>query len=212
MFSGIVEAKSRVLACARDRGVLRIIIEKPSNFDDLRVGDSVATDGVCLTVEAFDRQTITFALGAETLQITGWTEATLADAALNLERSLRMGDRVHGHFVTGHVDAMGEVTEATDRGGSVILKVRAPASLSAYVWRKGSWALNGVSLTINEVEDAPDGPVISHCLIPETLRRTNLADLKPGARVAIEVDSSARAFLRSMNLEEAKAKARKAEA
>lgn len=203
MFSGIVEAKSRVIACARDRGVLRIVLEKPKSFDDLSVGDSVATNGVCLTVEAVDEDGIAFALGAETLRVTGWTEASLADAQLNLERSLRAGDRIHGHFVTGHVDAMGGVLEAADQGGSVMVRVQAPERLAPFVWRKGSWALNGVSLTINDVEDTALGPIVSHCLIPETLRRTNLGHLKLGDRVAIEVDSAARAFLRSMELEDA---------
>jgi riboflavin synthase len=198
VFSGIVEAKARILSAIRDGEIVRIAVERPVEFDDGRPGDSIAVDGVCLTIEALDAHALTFALGPETLSVTGWSTALLPGKTVNLERSLRASDRVHGHFVTGHVDAMGEVVEAQPLGGALSLKIRAPASLAPYIWKKGSWALNGVSLTINEVEDAPDGPIVGHCLIPETLKRTNLGELGPGARPSIEVDFAARAFLRAL--------------
>lgn len=201
MFSGIVEAQARIVSVVSEPGLVRIQVERPSSFDDLKPGDSVAVDGICLTVESPGDGPIQFALAAETLAVTGWTEASLMGRAVNLERSLRVGDRVHGHFVTGHVDAMGEVTSASDDGRSRLLDVLAPASAAPYVWRKGSWALNGVSLTVNDVVPAAGGGVIvKHCLIPETLARTNLRDLQAGSRATIEVDSTARAFLRALEL------------
>ena len=196
MFSGIVETQSRVLKALQERDLLRIEVERPVNFDDLHIGDSIATSGVCLTVETFDEKNMTFALGAETLKVTGWTADDLLKRPVNLERSLRFGDRIHGHMVSGHVDAVGEVTLIEDNGGSVQFNVRAPASISGFVWKKGSWAVNGVSLTVNSVEgDLSSGPVVGMCLIPETLRRTNLGELKKGDRVNLEVDMVARGLI-----------------
>ena len=188
MFSGIVETQARVVRSERDRGLVRIAVERPAEFDDLGLGDSVCTNGVCLTIETLSDDAITFALGAETLKITGWDESQLLGATVNLERSMKMGDRNHGHVVTGHVDATGRVVSIEDLGGSVQVNVQAPPSVLRYVWRKGSWAINGVSLTVNSVE----GDVVSVCLIPETLKRTNLGAIKLGDRVNLEVDPMAR--------------------
>lgn len=167
-------------------------MECPSSFTDLRIGDSIATNGVCLTVEAYSPKHITFALGAETLKITGWTAENLKGTTLNLERSLRLGDRIHGHWVSGHVDAVGVVSTFRDLGGSMQLDVQAPAELMPFVWPKGSWAVNGVSLTINDV--TREG-VVSMCLIPETLARTNLGRLEVGSRVNLEIDTFARGLI-----------------
>ena len=188
MFSGIVETQARVVRSERDRGLVRIAVERPEAFDDLGLGDSVCTNGVCLTIETLSDDAITFALGAETLKITGWDESQLLGATVNLERSMKMGDRNHGHVVTGHVDATGRVVSVEDLGGSVQVNVQAPESVLRYVWRKGSWAINGVSLTVNSVE----GDVVSVCLIPETLKRTNLGAIKAGDQVNLEVDPMAR--------------------
>lgn len=201
MFSGIVEAQALVVSASSEAGLVRVGVARPPTFDDLKPGDSVATDGICLTVERVDAEIVQFALAAETLAVTGWTANSLKGRTVNLERSLRVGDRVHGHFVTGHVDAMAEIASARNDGASRLLEVRAPALVKPYVWRKGSWALNGVSLTVNEVLPGPGGDVIvTHCLIPETLARTNLGALKAGDRATVEVDSAARAFLRALEL------------
>src|SRR5690606_34790436 len=103
-----------------------------------------------------------------------WTEETLKTSRMNLERSLRLGDRIHGHLVAGHVDGVGEVVSREQEGESLWYWIEFPADISAMLWKKGSVSLKGVSLTINEVKDGK----LSLCLIPETLRRTNLADLK----------------------------------
>lgn len=192
MFSGIVETEARVLDVRTDGALLRIDVECPAAFADLHIGDSIATNGVCLTVETFDASKMTFALGAETLKITGWTADGLKGAYVNLERSLRLGDRIHGHLVAGHVDATGVVAAKRDLGGSVRFDVRPPERLIPFVWAKGSWAVNGVSLTVNEV--TKDG-IVSMCLIPETLTRTNLGRLEAGSPVNLEIDAFARGLI-----------------
>lgn len=191
MFSGIVESQGKVVAARAENGVVRIDVERPTEFDDLKVGDSICVNGVCLTVERFDSSSITFAIGGETLKITGWSPDSLRDSVANLERSLRFADRIHGHLVSGHVDATCEVVAREELGGSVRLAFRVPETLAPFLWRKGSCAINGVSLTINEVNDA----TIDVCLIPETLKRTNLKQLERGGRVNVEVDMMARGLI-----------------
>ena len=199
MFSGIVEAQSEIVSTSSQPGLLRITVQKPVEFNDIKAGDSIAVNGICLTVEKFDETKIEFALAAETLRVTGWDEHKLKTSKVNLERSLRMGDRVHGHFVSGHVDAMGKVEARRELGGSLELDISFPAQLSSYIWKKGSWALNGVSLTVNEVKNTS----ASVCLIPETLERTNLSILKPGDSITIEIDPMARGLIHALQTREA---------
>jgi riboflavin synthase len=194
MFSGIIESQGRVLSARKAFGGIQIQIEKPIEFSDLKAGDSIATSGVCLTLETQDASSMTFTLGAETLQVTEWEAATLQGSSVNLERSLKFGDRVHGHMVSGHVDALGEVVETQDLQGSLILRIRVPKEYERFIWKKGSWAVNGVSLTVNEVKAG----IAEVCLIPETLKRTNLSALKAGSKVNIEVDQMARALMQAL--------------
>lgn len=201
MFSGIIEAKSKVLEfkpldTENPQNLVRIQVAKPEQFNDIKTGDSIAVNGICLTVENFNQDTIQFALGYETMTVAGWNEQTLSANDLNLERSLRIGDRVHGHFVTGHVDGRAEVVKSYDQGGSWMLDIKIPANIAAFVWPKGSLALNGVSLTINAINK----DVLSFCLIPETVQRTNLASLKAGDFVMVEADQLARALVRKESL------------
>jgi riboflavin synthase len=222
MFSGIVEAQAKILSTAhsndlRDQNgqnaLVRIKVERPRHFTDLHAGDSICTSGVCLTVESFDDSSIQFALGAETLSVTGWSAENLKNKSINLERSLRMGDRIHGHMVSGHVDARATVVFVKDLGGSTQFDVRIddvddssspPLALERFVWKKGSWAVNGVSLTINSVENG----VVSHCLIPETLLRTNLGEIKVGDRVNVEIDMMARGLVNFLETAENRDRAR----
>jgi riboflavin synthase len=197
MFSGIIEAKGLVLQVLPQSGFVQLIIERPSSFDDIKLGDSIATNGVCLTVEKLDANSLQFALGAETLQVTGWSVATLQNSVVNLERSMRLGDRIHGHLVSGHVDAMGEIVKTHEAGGCLFLDVQVPAALRPYLWKKGSWAMNGVSLTVNSfVNDT-----VQVCLIPETLKRTNLGLLKSGDKVTVEIDTIARGLIHSLQMQ-----------
>jgi len=192
MFSGIVEAVSAITRTQDLDNAVRIQVEKPPGFDDLRPGDSLACDGVCLTVEAFDPDHITLTLAAETLRVLRWPpSSSWLGKKLNLERSLRFGDRIHGHLVTGHVESLGEVLRAEPLGESFILELRLAESVLPYIWTKGSITVNGVSLTVNRVLNS----TIEVCLIPETLKRTNLGSLKPGQFVNIEPDYMARAVV-----------------
>ena len=201
MFSGIVEARARVCQATQKPNLVQITVERPVGFDDIRLGDSVCTNGVCLTVEAFDDRTMQFALGAETLKVTGWSADTLGDMHVNLERSMRLGDRIHGHLVSGHVDAMGLICKIEPAGGSVFIDIEVPARLAPYIWKKGSWSMNGVSLTVNSIENNR----VQVCLIPETLKRTNLGALKVGDPVTIEVDTVARGLIHALQSQLAEA-------
>jgi riboflavin synthase len=168
-------------------------VEKPADFQDLQLGDSIACNGVCLTLEAHDGKTMTFSLGPETLKITQWTPK--AGDLLNLERSLRLGDRIHGHFVNGHVDEIGKILDVQHEKETTTVTIEAPKIFTPYLWRKGSVALHGVSLTINDV----DGQTFKVGLIPETLKRTSLKNLKAGDTVNLEADAMARAWFHWRN-------------
>lgn len=196
MFSGIVEAVMPIESSEELQNAYRIKIKKPSDFNDIKLGDSIACDGVCLTVEAFDDRHMTFALAAETIKVLRWNPQTWIGKQVNLERSLRLGDRIHGHLVTGHVDSLGTVIRAELQGESFFLDVEVADSILPYVWKKGSITLNGVSLTVNELQ----GSKVSVCLIPETLKRTNLGDLQPGSLINVEPDYMARAIQRSLEV------------
>jgi riboflavin synthase len=196
MFSGIVESVMPILSSQELPNAVRLNIKKPSEFRDIKAGDSIACDGVCLTIEDFNDQQMTFALAAETIRVLRWHPQTWKGRAINLERSLRFGDRIHGHLVTGHVDSLGEVTRADLEGESFFLDVEVQDSILPYVWKKGSITLNGVSLTVNEVVENR----VSVCLIPETQKRTNLGALKKNDLVNVEPDYMARAVQRAMEL------------
>jgi len=198
VFSGIIEAVSPILTAVESPGVIRIGVQKPAQFDDLKIGDSISTNGVCLTVEKFDRDSIVFALAAETLKVLGLQGSAnnLIGQKLNLERSLRFGDRIHGHLVTGHVDSMGNVLARSMEGESLFLEVLVQNSILPFVWKKGSITLNGTSLTVNQVQ----GNQISVCLIPETQKRTNLGEVKVGDVLTVEPDYMARAIVNRQSL------------
>jgi len=191
MFTGIIESTAQITRLEKNGSVYQILVQKPAGFDDLKIGDSIAVDGVCLTVEKFDDKIIQFAIGPETLKITKWDNTLAKDMILNVERSLRFGDRIHGHLVTGHVDGIGQVIDTLNNDGTLFFAVQIPDAFKKYVWKKGSLCISGVSLTINEV----DGDVVSFYLIPETLKKTNLKDIKAGDIVNLEFDYMAKAAI-----------------
>lgn len=198
MFSGIIEACAPIETVEPRSDLITLFVSRPSHFDDIHLGDSIATNGVCLTVEAFTDKHIQFTLGQETLQVTGWTLESLKNQSVNLERSLKFGDRVHGHFVSGHVDTTTTVIDV-QKGESWNLKFSKKNINSKMVWSKGSIAIQGVSLTLNEVTES----YFSVCLIPETLLRTNLKNIKAGDVVNIEYDTWAKAFVHFQEQREA---------
>ncbi len=184
MFTGIVEFQAEIVSVSEIQQNLRICVTRPPQFYDIKTGDSIAVDGVCLTVESHDEKQITFCLAPETLLITQWNKNKILNKKINLERSLRFGDRVHGHLVTGHVEGLAQLTGKEVQGESQILTFEAPYRGAGFLKQKGSVAINGVSLTINEV----NGRKFQVCIIPETLKQTNLSSLKLGETVNFEAD------------------------
>ena len=180
MFTGIVQAVGRIVRVQPlevDGGAL--------DLSDVAVGDSICVQGACLTVTALVPRGFTADVSSETLAVTAGLDRP---GAVNLEKSLAVGDRLGGHLVAGHVDGLGEVTRFEAAGESFLLVIRAPQDLAKYIARKGSITVNGVSLTVNRV----DGAEFEINLIPHTLTVTNLKNLKPGSRVNLEVDLIAR--------------------
>ncbi|MBC7458208.1 MAG: riboflavin synthase [Bdellovibrionaceae bacterium] len=194
MFSGIVEAQTQIIRTQSDQNAnsktIRIFVNKPFTFDDLKNGDSICTNGVCLTVEAFTQDSIQFCLGAETLAVLGDTFFQWSQHGLNLERSLKLGDRIHGHLVTGHIDGLGKVAQTYQDGECWQIVVQVPEDIKKFFWKKGSICMNGVSLTVNDVQD----DLISVCLIPETMAVTNLTQIPVGSFMNIESDYLAKAY------------------
>ncbi|MBI4291427.1 MAG: riboflavin synthase [Betaproteobacteria bacterium] len=186
MFSGIVAAVGRITKVQPlDRGVRLSIHAVRLGLDDVGIGDSICVNGVCLTVIAKTTSSFDADVSAETLHCTAGLDGP---TEVNLEKSLRLADRIGGHLVSGHVDGVGEVLKFEPAGESHLLRVRAPAELAKYIARKGSVAIQGVSLTVNTVS----GPDFDINLIPHTLSATTLKHLKPGSRVNLEVDQIAR--------------------
>ncbi len=197
MFSGIVEATSEVLFIEKRENVVRVKVSRPADFTDLKTGDSISCNGVCLTVETFDSETIQFSLANETLQLLKINSDELLGKIWNLERSLKFGDRVHGHLVTGHIETLGTVVRSEAIGESWFLDVKVPSNMARYIWKKGSIALQGVSLTVNEFSDY----TVSVCLIPETLKRTHLNLLQLGQAINVETDYLAKAYFQGRDHE-----------
>lgn len=197
MFTGIVEELGRVVRLETVEDSARLTVEAPTVTQDVSLGDSVSVNGCCLTVTAVHGSTFTADLMAETL-----TRTTLGSQApgdpVNLERALRVSDRLGGHIVQGHVDATVEVLDHHRGEHWDLLRIGLPQEIARYVAVKGSVALDGVSLTVVDVVDAPStldvapvpgaGASLSVGLIPETLRRTTLGSRRPGERVNLEVD------------------------
>ena len=203
MFTGIVSAIGTI-AHVEQRGDLHVRIDCPWDPADIAIGASIACSGVCLTVVERGREAgnASFAVdvSAETVGRSVpelWTEGR----KLNLERALRMGDELGGHLVTGHVDAVGAVTTRDDEGGSIRLAIRAPAEIAPYIAAKGSITVDGVSLTVNSVEDETDGSAIFGLnIIPHTAQVTTLGALAPGDRANLEIDVLARYLQRMQSL------------
>lgn len=198
MFTGIVEELGRVVRLETVEDSARLTVEAPTVTQDVSLGDSVSVNGCCLTVTAVHGSTFTADLMAETL-----TRTTLGSQApgdpVNLERALRASDRLGGHIVQGHVDATAEVLDHHRGEHWDLLRIGLPQEIARYVAVKGSVALDGVSLTVVDVVDAPNaspvpgaGASLSVGLIPETLRRTTLGTRRPGERVNLEVDVMAK--------------------
>ena len=190
MFSGIVQAVGRIDAVADLGFGKRLQIVAPAlGLEDVRVGDSIAVNGACMTVTDKSADAFAVDVSAESLSKTAGLDR---QGLVNLEKSLRLGDRIDGHLVSGHVDGTGVVERFEQRGESWLLEVAAPSALARFFAIKGAVTIDGVSLTINTVVDRAADCLIGVNLIPHTLSVTTLKALVPGERVNLEVDLIAR--------------------
>lgn len=196
MFTGIVTGIGQITAIqplgADAAHGKRLTIATPAGFlDDVNLGDSIALQGACMTATSLtpDRQAFTVDISAESLRRTAGLDAP---GPVNLEKALRAHDRLGGHLVSGHVDGIGEVTHFAPVGESWELRVRCASDLARFLAYKGSITVNGVSLTVNRVQDDAHGCEFSINLIPHTLAATTLGRLQPGRAVNLEVDLIAR--------------------
>ena len=186
MFTGIVQAIGRIREYDAHGADARMVIHAGGlDLADVALGDSIAVNGVCLTAVALTPDSFTVDVSAETLDCT---EGFVPGAEVNLEKALRLADRLGGHMVSGHVDGVGTVYRFAPAGESHLLEIDAPRELARYILRKGSITVNGVSLTVNRVEDTR----FALNLIPHTLQMTTLKHLQAGSRVNLEVDMIAR--------------------
>ena len=192
-----VDAKSRARARVHSPDGLFLEVEKPLEFNDLKKGDSVAVNGICLSLVNDPTDSLKFCLGAETLKVLGEGLHPLnwKQASVNLERPMKLGERLHGHIVSGHVDAVAEIVNlevSVASGWRLTLKLE--KQWEPFLWPKGSVTVMGVSLTVNSVDRNEDSVFFQVGLIPETLEKTNLGLIKPGSFVTVEMDWMAKMF------------------
>jgi riboflavin synthase len=197
MFTGIIEAVGKIDSVTQSGSMaaVRVGCER-LDLSDVAIGDSIAVNGVCLTVTELEGQAMRFDVSAETLDVSA---GFVVEDAVNLEKSLRLDQRLGGHLVSGHVDAVGEVGEIVERDGNRVVSISFPKALKRFFARKGSVTVNGVSLTVNSVGagSSVGAAEFSVNLIPHTLAVTNLGKLAAGSRVNLEIDVVAR-YVESM--------------
>lgn len=203
MFTGIVAAVGQIQSIepfAGDKANTGVHINVHAgglDLADVGLGDSIAIQGACMTVVSKHAEGFSVDVSRESLRLTMGLDAL---GPVNLEKSLRIGDQIGGHLVSGHVDGLGEVVKFEAVGESWELIVQAPAALAAFLAYKGSITVNGVSLTVNRVDDVTGGTRFSINLIPHTIAVTTLQYLKSGQRVNLEVDTIARYVQRMLSL------------
>lgn len=193
MFTGIITHIGTVARIDRQRGDQRVFIKTTMNTGDIAMGASIACSGCCLTLIDKDKDWIAFDVSGETLSKTvigSWGEGS----RVNLERSLKVGDELGGHIVSGHVDGLAVIRSITPDGDSHRLKIEVPAEFALFFASKGSVALDGISLTVNEVE----GNVFCVNIIPHTWMHTTLGDRKTGDKLNMEIDLMARYVARQL--------------
>jgi riboflavin synthase len=183
MFTGVVEDTGKVSKIERRGQGKRLILELPPQLTEVQLGDSINVNGVCLTIVQKNNPKIELDLSLETLEKTVLRELKEGDL-VNLERALRLTDRLGGHIVTGHVDGIGDIVEKREERGFLQLRIRIPESVSKYVVPKGSIAIDGISLTVNDYQQGE----IRMTLIPYTIEKTTLRQKRAGDRVNLEAD------------------------
>ena len=187
MFTGIIQAVGEIIKIIPLENGIRIeILSDTLDLSDMRIGDSIATNGVCLTITTLVGSIIGMEVSQETLSCTQGLD--VLGRRINLEKAMQLSDRINGHLVSGHVDGVGKVTKLEPMGENYILTIKPPASLMRYIAKKGSITVNGVSLTVN-IKTSDRFKVN---LIPHTLAITTLQELKTNMKVNLEVDMLAR--------------------
>lgn len=196
MFTGLVQALGKIVEIRPDAAATRLVVETGGWSHRPDPGASISVNGCCLTVVAMPAGAFAFDVIPQTLAVTSLGRLAVG-AGVNLEHAATPTTFLGGHVVLGHVDALAEVVEIRTEGEWRV-RFRLPVELARFVVDKGSIALDGVSLTIARVVDAPEGPIVDVCLIPETLARTNLAERRVGDRVNVEVDHLAKLVARQL--------------
>jgi len=201
MFTGIITAVGKIKSATPVGDGLQLQIEVPAHYlDDVALGDSIAIQGACMTATKIESNTFSLDISRESLNKTVGLDTV---GPVNLEKAMRLNDRLGGHLVSGHVDGMGKVAHfaavAQDAYGSWLLRIEAPKELAAFLAYKGSIVVNGVSLTVNKTEDLANVCVVDINIIPHTLQNTTLGNLKQGDPVNLEVDLIARYVARMMS-------------
>ena len=188
MFTGIIQALGHIAQLEKQGQDARLVLNTGKlDLSDVQLGDSIAVNGVCLTVIDFDAHSFSADVSAETLSCTSLGNLQQS-SAVNLEKALRLADRLGGHLVSGHVDGLGELVEIKAIGQSQRLRIQAPESLAYYIAEKGSICIDGISLTVNKVENRQ----FELNIVPHTLKETTLSQIKTGQSVNLEVDVIAR--------------------
>ena len=200
MFTGIITAVGNINSAQAKGDGLHLVVEVPSGYlDDVALGDSIAIQGACMTATEFAGNTFALDISRESLNKTVGLDKV---GPVNLEKALRLNDRLGGHLVSGHVDGVGKVAHfaavAQDAYGSWLLQIEAPKELAPFLAYKGSIVVNGVSLTVNKTQDSQDACLVDINLIPHTLENTTLGKLKHGDAVNLEIDLIARYVARMM--------------
>lgn len=201
MFTGIITAIGQIKSAQAKGDGLRLIVEVPTGYlDDVVLGDSIAIEGACMTATGIEGNTFSMDISRESLNKTVGLNQV---GPVNLEKALRLSDRLGGHLVSGHVDGVGQVEYfvalAQDPNGSWLLRVKAPKELAPFLAYKGSIVVNGVSLTINQTQDNATSCLVDINIIPHTLQNTTLGNLKQGDVVNLEIDLIARYVARMLN-------------
>jgi len=200
MFTGIISAIGQIQSAQAKGDGLHLVVEVPAGYlDDVAMGDSIAIQGACMTATQFEGNTFFLDISRESLNKTVGLDKP---GLVNLEKALRLQDRLGGHLVSGHVDGIGKVAHfsqvANDAYGSWLLRIEAPKQLAPFLAYKGSIVVNGVSLTVNKTEDSPNACIVDINLIPHTMKSTTLGKLQQGDAVNLEVDLIARYVARML--------------
>jgi riboflavin synthase len=195
MFTGIIQAQGNIKEIrASNKGAVFVLNSNSLDLSDVSIGDSIAVNGVCLTVTQLDKNYFSSDVSQETLNCTTFSQLKKGQN-INLEKSLRLNQGVDGHIVSGHVDGVGKITLIAIEGDSTRMKIKVDDNLVKYIAKKGSICINGVSLTVNEI----DGNVFGVNIVPHTFYVTTLDELKVNSQVNIEIDIIARHIEQLLN-------------